>query len=163
MSKVVVTKYEVIKGTVCQYGSHATAHYFTACEIITKYNFTRIYKIDNKQWWKDHTKWDLVMLVSIVKTGKVLTNEFTFPMKPLLNGGYLEKSRVYPAMILWHVICPRFTWITNHFVCPISRKILLGSLRNSITNHYRQPCYIYLREALLLCTKIRHHILFVMM
>jgi len=39
-----------------------------------------------------------------VKAGKVLTNKFTFPMKLLLNGGDLEKSEVYPAMILWHVI-----------------------------------------------------------
>jgi len=29
-----------------------------------------------------------------VKAGKVLTNGFTFPMKPLLNGGDLEKSRL---------------------------------------------------------------------
>jgi len=28
--------------------------------------------------------------------------------KPLLNGGDLEKYRVYPVMIQWHAIPPRF-------------------------------------------------------
>ena len=31
---------------------------------------------------KDHVKQDLVVLGSIVKAGKVLTNEITFPIKP---------------------------------------------------------------------------------
>ena len=31
------------KGTVRQHLSHATLHYFTACEIINKHNFTTIY------------------------------------------------------------------------------------------------------------------------
>jgi len=38
------------KGTVCWYQNHAIVHYFTACEIITKLNFTKIYEIDAKQW-----------------------------------------------------------------------------------------------------------------
>jgi len=75
-------------------------HYFTACKIITKRNFTKIYEID-KQWQKDR----LVALRSIMKAGEVLTNGFTLPMKPFLSGGDLEKSGVYPAMILWHAIC----------------------------------------------------------
>jgi len=33
-----------------------------------------------------------IVLGSIVKAGKVLTNGFTFPMKPLSNGGDLEKN-----------------------------------------------------------------------
>ena len=56
-----------VKGTVRRYRSCA------ACEIITKRNFTRINEIYNKQWWKDCTKRDLVVLESIMRAGKVLT------------------------------------------------------------------------------------------
>ena len=38
-----------VKGTVCQYQSHAISHYFTASEIINKCDFTRIYDMYNKQ------------------------------------------------------------------------------------------------------------------
>ena len=58
------------KGTVHQYQSHAIMHYFKACEIIIKQSSTRICWIYNNQWQKNSMKWNLNVLVSIVRARK---------------------------------------------------------------------------------------------
>jgi len=71
-----------------------------------------------------------------------------------INGGDLEKSRVYPMMILWHAIyllnnlvrCNKhynyYHFVWNKF--PWLTKELHKLLQTAI-------CYIYIREVLLLC------------
>jgi len=78
----------------------------------------------NKTW---------VVLGSIVKAGKVLTNGFTFLAKPLLNGGDLEKSGL-PSDDSMACYLPTF-YVNHELLClPNQWKNLLGSPKNSITN-----------------------------
>jgi len=94
-----------------------------------------------------------VILGSIMKAEKVLTNGFTFTMKPLLNGGDLEKSRL-PSNDSMACYLP--TLYTNHeSLCLPNQWKKSPGLTKELHHKSLQTItlYIYLREALLLYMK----------
>ena len=59
------------KGIMHWYWSHAITCYFTGCDVIVKCSFKSLQNM-NTQRWKNYVKWNLNVLVSIVRARKVV-------------------------------------------------------------------------------------------